>query len=310
MTARDDERSVVRGLHLGADDYLVKPVRLAELLARIEAVARRSGLAATAEPATVGSRTWRSTWTPAGSRPPATEIELTAKEFDILAVLARQPRRGGQPPAAARRGVGRRVPGGVPLARRPPDPAAREARPPRPAGHHPRLRLPAGGRRGAASAPRVLLAFAVLAVAGFAVPLLDSTAAQPHRTVRRCPARPTSTRFAALAEQADDGGRPAALRRSRPHTELYGDAVVVVDAPAPGRWSRPGMRGRRPGGGGRVDAALRNQPRAGAATAAPVVERRPAARPPGRHRHAGGRRGGAAQSRSRPRSPTSPCAGR
>ena len=38
LTARGDERSVVRGLRLGADDYLVKPVRLAELLARIEAV--------------------------------------------------------------------------------------------------------------------------------------------------------------------------------------------------------------------------------------------------------------------------------
>ena len=42
LTARGDERTVVRGLRLGADDYLVKPVRLAELLARIDAVARRS----------------------------------------------------------------------------------------------------------------------------------------------------------------------------------------------------------------------------------------------------------------------------
>jgi DNA-binding response OmpR family regulator len=41
LTARGDERSVVRGLRLGADDYLVKPVRLTELLARIDAVTRR-----------------------------------------------------------------------------------------------------------------------------------------------------------------------------------------------------------------------------------------------------------------------------
>lgn len=41
LTAREDERSVVRGLRLGADDYLLKPVKLAELLARIEAVTRR-----------------------------------------------------------------------------------------------------------------------------------------------------------------------------------------------------------------------------------------------------------------------------
>ena len=43
FTARDDERSVVLGLRSGADDYLVKPVKLVELLARIEAVTRRAG---------------------------------------------------------------------------------------------------------------------------------------------------------------------------------------------------------------------------------------------------------------------------
>lgn len=45
LTARDDERSVVLGLRSGADDYLVKPVKLVELLARIEAVTRRAGRA-------------------------------------------------------------------------------------------------------------------------------------------------------------------------------------------------------------------------------------------------------------------------
>ena len=87
LTARDDERSVVRGLHLGADDYLVKPVRLAELLARIHAVTRRAAPAG--EPAAVRVRDLvidldaRRVSTDDG------EIELTAKEFDILAVLAR-----------------------------------------------------------------------------------------------------------------------------------------------------------------------------------------------------------------------------
>ena len=42
LTARDDERSVVRGLRGGADDYLVKPARMSELFARIEVVRRRS----------------------------------------------------------------------------------------------------------------------------------------------------------------------------------------------------------------------------------------------------------------------------
>ena len=42
LTARGDESDRVHGLHLGADDYVVKPFRVRELLARVEAVLRRS----------------------------------------------------------------------------------------------------------------------------------------------------------------------------------------------------------------------------------------------------------------------------
>jgi len=42
VTARDEEQSIVRGLEAGADDYLVKPVRQAELVARVAAVLRRA----------------------------------------------------------------------------------------------------------------------------------------------------------------------------------------------------------------------------------------------------------------------------
>ena len=41
VTAKDEEQSIVRGLEAGADDYLVKPVRHAELVARVAAVLRR-----------------------------------------------------------------------------------------------------------------------------------------------------------------------------------------------------------------------------------------------------------------------------
>ncbi|MFJ8632311.1 response regulator transcription factor [Streptomyces sp. NPDC093568] len=88
LTARGDERSVVRGLRLGADDYLVKPVRLAELLARIEAVTRRA-----ATPAATAARTVRAgdvevdldarRVTVGGA-----EVRLTTKEFAVLAALA------------------------------------------------------------------------------------------------------------------------------------------------------------------------------------------------------------------------------
>ncbi|MDX8031487.1 response regulator transcription factor [Lentzea sp. BCCO 10_0856] len=91
LTARGDERTVVRGLRLGADDYLVKPVRLAELLARIDAVARRSA-ARSQEPDDVVRVSdveidLQSRQVVVGGR----EISLTTKEFDVLAVLARRP---------------------------------------------------------------------------------------------------------------------------------------------------------------------------------------------------------------------------
>lgn len=46
LTARDDEVNVVMGLDMGADDYIVKPFRIRELLSRIRTVLRRVGKAA------------------------------------------------------------------------------------------------------------------------------------------------------------------------------------------------------------------------------------------------------------------------
>ena len=43
VTAKNEEKSIVQGLEAGADDYLVKPVRQAELIARVSAVLRRIG---------------------------------------------------------------------------------------------------------------------------------------------------------------------------------------------------------------------------------------------------------------------------
>lgn len=89
LTARDDERSVVLGLRLGADDYLVKPVKLAELLARIEAVTRRMSRT---DPARGRSINLGALDLDLDRRLAAVgprQLPLTATEFDLLALLAR-----------------------------------------------------------------------------------------------------------------------------------------------------------------------------------------------------------------------------
>ena len=89
LTARDEEVDRVTGLELGADDYVTKPFSPRELVARVHAVLRR------AEPETeedvlaagdvVLDRRSRST-TVAGA-----DVELTAREFDLLWHLAERP---------------------------------------------------------------------------------------------------------------------------------------------------------------------------------------------------------------------------
>jgi DNA-binding response OmpR family regulator len=96
VTARDGPRDIVQGLRAGADDYLVKPFRVVELVARIDAVRRRfPGRSHAAPPDRSAStvcvadveidlagRTVRVAGEP---------VRLTRREFDVLAVLAENP---------------------------------------------------------------------------------------------------------------------------------------------------------------------------------------------------------------------------
>jgi DNA-binding response OmpR family regulator len=79
LTAKDTVPDRVDGLRRGADDYLVKPFAFDELVARVEAVARRSS----ADPRLVHGpiamdREARRVWAD------GEEVDLTAKEFDLL----------------------------------------------------------------------------------------------------------------------------------------------------------------------------------------------------------------------------------
>ncbi len=90
LSARQDEVDRIAGLELGADDYVVKPFSLGELLARVRAILRRGQLEGSGVPREVlhsgglkvdtGSRrVWRD----------SEEVALSAKEFDLLTCLMR-----------------------------------------------------------------------------------------------------------------------------------------------------------------------------------------------------------------------------
>lgn len=91
VSARSGELDRVMLLELGADDYVVKPFGLRELVARIRAVTRRAGTAGSSEEAAieVGALVVdRRAHTVSVDGEP---VELTPKEFDLLAFLAGDP---------------------------------------------------------------------------------------------------------------------------------------------------------------------------------------------------------------------------
>jgi two-component system alkaline phosphatase synthesis response regulator PhoP len=89
LTARGEEADQVRGLELGADDYVTKPFSLRELLARIRAVLRRPGPRRAVESFAFGEarleprtrRAWKA----------GREVALTRKEFELLRYLVEHP---------------------------------------------------------------------------------------------------------------------------------------------------------------------------------------------------------------------------
>ena len=88
LTARGTETDIVVGLDAGADDYLVKPFRLAELLARLRALARRNHIP-TDDPTVMSVGDLAVDTEARRVFVASLEVELRAKEFDLLVVLMR-----------------------------------------------------------------------------------------------------------------------------------------------------------------------------------------------------------------------------
>ena len=90
VTAKGAEIDTVVGLEVGADDYVTKPYRIRELVARMRAVLRRCGRRRRRRARPVGDRGRRRRARPRrahGRRRAASRVTLPLKEFELLHVL-------------------------------------------------------------------------------------------------------------------------------------------------------------------------------------------------------------------------------
>lgn len=97
LTAKDDEEAIIAGLTLGADDYILKPFSIRELMLRVEAIMRRSHSAESimrelivGGVLTVDTKNLVGRWL---NRPGEAPLEFTRKEVEILRYLDAHPDR-------------------------------------------------------------------------------------------------------------------------------------------------------------------------------------------------------------------------
>jgi two-component system, OmpR family, KDP operon response regulator KdpE len=89
LTARTDVKEIVKGLELGADDYILKPYDNDELIARIRAHLRRIPKAAISEELVFDGGRFRINFLNREVKVETSPVYLTPKEFSLLSVLAR-----------------------------------------------------------------------------------------------------------------------------------------------------------------------------------------------------------------------------
>lgn len=89
LSVKEDERTKIQALDLGADDYVTKPFSLNELLARVRANLRRAPAVEETTTIVVGDFTIDLAGHTVNVRD--REVHLTPKEFELLAYLARHP---------------------------------------------------------------------------------------------------------------------------------------------------------------------------------------------------------------------------
>ncbi len=93
LTARGDEMDRIAGFEVGADDYLSKPFSPRELVVRVKAVLRRSYVGAPSASGTLSSGGVTVDLASRAASVDGNQIELTQREFDLLAFFIANPRR-------------------------------------------------------------------------------------------------------------------------------------------------------------------------------------------------------------------------
>ena len=290
LSARDSDADKIRGLGLGGDDYIVKSATPAEVVARVKAVLRRASPAGGLQRLRFGELEVDLAAHEVNCE--GRRIELTAREFALLARARRASATGVQPRPAVRAGLG--------LVRRPqrgrgvhrPPAAEDRARPGEAALHRHGLgrRLPARSRRQMRRPPirirtfilgTVLVLLLLPALAGGAAWLIERDRQQADiqpaaERRRRLPRLPIALEH---AERATVQGFARLLGR----LDLLAQLVIATDSPPgktpalrqPGARAGPAFQKQQPALRNKRHAGPPQRPRAHRPTASSALDRRP-----------------------------------